>query len=400
MRFYLFISVLIVLVFFGCKTKNNNINNLSFDLQTMQATKYQIAAKEESALEDFNQLVERADKALLSGLFSVMDKKGIPDSGDKHDYLSVAPYWWPNPETSDGLPWIRKDGEVNPATRSDYSDFRRMRECFGAINVLSRAFFYSENEKYAEKAVQLIDTWFINPDTRMNPNHNHAQAVPGSSSGRPAGTVEMGGISGVITSVELLKNGNALPTDLEEGFKSWLSDYLLWYENSDIGYRSINDLHNNIGSMCDVQRIRYLVYLDRITEVKEILIDARQKRIIKQIEPDGRMPAELQRTKAWTYSAKNLRHLTSLASFGKKYGVDLWNFESQDGRSIKKAYEFLASYLVEDKTWEYQQLRGVERYKNNFANQLLNAGIEFNENSFISTATKFLESTDNSNDGS
>ncbi len=55
-----------------------------------------------------------ADKAMSEGPFSVMDKKDTPPSGDKHDYMSLAPYWWPNPATKDGLPYIRHDGETNP----------------------------------------------------------------------------------------------------------------------------------------------------------------------------------------------------------------------------------------------------------------------------------------------
>src|SRR5260370_7410555 len=48
---------------------------------------------------------------------TVVRKHTLPPSGDIHDYLSIAPYWWPNPDTADGLPWVQHDGHTNPRSR-------------------------------------------------------------------------------------------------------------------------------------------------------------------------------------------------------------------------------------------------------------------------------------------
>src|SRR5260370_7836542 len=48
---------------------------------------------------------------------TVVRKHTLPPSGDIHDYLSIAPYWWPNPDTADGLPWVQRDGHTNPRSR-------------------------------------------------------------------------------------------------------------------------------------------------------------------------------------------------------------------------------------------------------------------------------------------
>ena len=42
-------------------------------------------------------LEEDAKTALALKPMSVMDKAITPPSGDKHDYMSQAPYWWPDP---------------------------------------------------------------------------------------------------------------------------------------------------------------------------------------------------------------------------------------------------------------------------------------------------------------
>jgi hypothetical protein len=51
-------------------------------------------------------LITNANRALEKGTYSVMYKTGITPSGNKHDYWSVAPYWWPDPSKTDGLPCI------------------------------------------------------------------------------------------------------------------------------------------------------------------------------------------------------------------------------------------------------------------------------------------------------
>jgi hypothetical protein len=67
-------------------------------------------------------LIKQADQALRTPASSVMDKEATPPSGDKHDYMSVGPYWWPDPSNPDGLLYIRKDGETNPSRVDDRTD--------------------------------------------------------------------------------------------------------------------------------------------------------------------------------------------------------------------------------------------------------------------------------------
>jgi hypothetical protein len=55
-----------------------------------------------------------ANQALDVKPMSVMDKPVTPPSGDKHDYMSQAPYWWPDPSKPRGFPYILKDGQRNP----------------------------------------------------------------------------------------------------------------------------------------------------------------------------------------------------------------------------------------------------------------------------------------------
>jgi hypothetical protein len=63
----------------------------------LKQAKARIANKNAAVMAALARLRGEADKATLEGPFAVTAKKRVPPSGDKHDYLTLAPYWWPDP---------------------------------------------------------------------------------------------------------------------------------------------------------------------------------------------------------------------------------------------------------------------------------------------------------------
>ncbi len=126
--------------------------------------------------------IEKADNILTLSPLSVMDKSALPPSGDPHDYMSQARYFWPNPSKPDGLPYINRDGVTNPEIYK--LDRNRLGETADRITTLAVAYYLTGNEKYAEKAVELIKVWFLDKNTRMNPNLEYAQMIPGHNGGK------------------------------------------------------------------------------------------------------------------------------------------------------------------------------------------------------------------------
>jgi len=66
---------------------------------------------------------------------------------------------------------------------------------------------------------------------------------------------------------------------------------------------------------------------------------------------------ELVRTKAWGYSNGNLDGLMLLARLAENVDVDLWNYQTRDGRSIRRALEYLYPFAIGDQKWAYQPAR-------------------------------------------
>jgi len=326
------------------------------DAQQLQRSRRAVREGDGRVSAAWTKLKSDAQKTLGAGPFTVLAKGTAPPSGDKHDYLSQAPYFWPDPGKPNGLPYIRRDGERNPEINK-ITDHKTIDDLENAVETLALAYYLSGDEAYATKAVQLLRTFFLAPATRMNPNLEYAQFIPGVNTGRGIGLIETRGFTRIVDAVGLLAGSKALTRDDERGLKDWFGKFLQWMLDSKNG-REESAAKNNHGTYYDVQVASYALFVGRNDLARQTLEQAKQKRIAAQIEPDGRQPLELARTKAWSYSNGNLDGLMQLATLGQRVGIDLWNFQTRDGRSIRKALDFLTPVAVGKQKWAYQEIEG------------------------------------------
>ncbi|HKC66070.1 MAG TPA: alginate lyase family protein [Pyrinomonadaceae bacterium] len=324
------------------------------DAQRLSETRRSILSGNKSFDAALQKLEADARKALKAGTFSVVNKEATPPSGDKHDYMSQAPYFWPDPKSPNGLPYIRRDGERNPEIKK-FPDHQSMDEMVNAVSTLALAYYFKGDEAYAAKAAALLRAWFLDERTRMNPNLQYAQAIPGVNTGRGIGLIETRGLTRVVDAIGLLAGSKSWTASDQRGLEDWFSKFLQWMMESKNG-RDESNSQNNHGTYYDVQTTSFALFLGKKDLAVKILQTARQKRIARQIEPDGKEPLELVRTRAWSYSVGNLDGLITLAELGERAGVDLWNYQTTDGRSIRRALEYLYPFAVGEQKWPYKQL--------------------------------------------
>ena len=317
---------------------------------------------------DIRKIDNDAKKALVERVDPITSKQAAPPSKDKHDYMSQAPYFWRNPDTPTGFPYIRRDGERNPEIKQ-FPDHDLLDKMVSAVERLSLGYFATGNEEYAVRAGQILRMWFIDPATRMNPNLEFAQAIPGLNTGRGIGLIETRGLTRVVDSVGLLAGSRSWTKTDQSAVEAWFSKFLSWMLESKNG-RDESTSKNNHGTFYDVQIASYALFVGKRDLAKSTLEAAKQKRIAFQVEKDGRQPLELERTKSWDYSVMNLEGLVSLAQLGEHVGVDLWNFHSPDGRGIRKAIEFLAPFSRDTKSWPTKQIEPIRVDKFNAIVQL------------------------------
>ena len=315
------------------------------------------ATTDEAAGKALKKLIADADKALAVTPPSVMQKTKVPPSGDKHDYMSIAPYYWPNPATPDGLPYVRKDGKVNPESRAEAAnDTLRARLVGTTVETLALGYFFTGDEKYAEHAAKVLRTWFLDSATKMTPHFRFAQAIPGVNDGRGTGLIEARGLADAADAAILLVGSKHWSAADQQALQAWGEVYFEWLLGSKNG-QDERAAKNNHGTWYDVQAVKWALVLGRKDKGKEMCAEAATRRIELQIAPDGKQPLELVRTASFSYSCFNLLALSTLAGLSEHAGVDLWHYKTTDGRSIRAAVDFLVPYLGKNpKPWTMQQI--------------------------------------------
>lgn len=328
--------------------------------ENLQQTRQRVQAGENRLQPALAALCEEADATLALTPPAVTDKQRIPPSGDKHDYLSLAPYWWPDPQAPDGLPYIRRDGEVNPESLHD-SDRHPMEAMMHAVETLALAAYFTDSRPYADQAAALLHHWFLAPQTCMHPHLQFGQAIPGVTEGRDIGIIDTRNLSTLVDAITLLLHAtSALPTEDYHGLLTWMRTYLDWLLTSDHGKGEASQ-HNNHGTWYDVQVAALALFVGDTEVARQVLAASAPARITAHIAADGSQPHELARTLSWDYSVMNLEGLSRLAELGRHVGLDLWHYTAPAGGSLHAAIDFLAPYADPARNWPYPQLKTVNR---------------------------------------
>jgi hypothetical protein len=354
------------------------------DGEHLQSVKARLDSGDKSLAAALDKLRGEADALLDMRAPSVVDNADVPPSGDKRDYMSYGTYWWPNPDTPDGLPFIRRDGQGNKAQikKADRPALGRMA---GSVETLSLAYYCTDDEAYAKKATQLLRTWFLDEKTRMNPHMQYAQAIPGRNTGRDIGIIDGAALCGAFDAVGLLAESKAWKADDQQGMLAWADKMLDWLLTSENG-RGEAGQKNNHGTFYDVQTATYALFLGKNDVAVDILEKVGPRRIAKQIEPDGRQPLELARTRAWSYSCANLRGMMALARLGECVNVDLWRYQTDEGAGIEAATRYLVPFGLKQEKWPYEQITSFD--VDVFARQLRRAARKYPDADFATAAAQ------------
>ena len=295
----------------------------------------------------YRELIREAEKLLSERETSVMDKpdEKVAKTGDKHDFISVGKYCWPNPNTPDGLPWIQRDGYIN-VENFKKDDAVRLDKMVDRVKKLCIAYFFSGDARFADKASALVRVWFIDPATRMNPNFTYAQVIPGNDNdmGHFPGIIFGRALINVLSGLTLIQQSPAYTQKIDTGIKDWFAAYATWLTTSEFGIKE-GKAKNNHGIAYDEQLLAIALFSGDTATQHKLISAFHPERIFKQVEPDGKMPRELLRTRALGYSAYNLIHMLEICEMAKADNPSLYDIKSPDGRCIGIAIDYIAQYL-------------------------------------------------------
>lgn len=325
----------------------------TYDPAALALAKQKIADKDGLYTPSYDALIKQADAALTHKRYSVMDKTLAPASGDKHDFFSFGPYWWPDPKTKDGLPYIRKDGLHNPASSTEGTDAVRLGKFSHDMTVLGLAWYFTGDRKYADKSAELARAWFLTPQTRMNPNLDYGQAIPGRVNGRGIGIITSRALVNVMDTLALIQPTDALTEAENQAIHGWYRDYLNWLLTSANGFEESN-AHNNHGTFYSAQVVAYALYTKQPEIAKRELKVTMIRRIAGQFDKEGKLIAELERTRPSGYMNFALEAFGYLGRYGELAGEPVWT-TGADAHSIRQGYHFAARY-VHGEPWPYTEI--------------------------------------------
>jgi hypothetical protein len=322
--------------------------------QWLRAAKANLA--DPSLAPAYKALIARADKALAGPYYAVTEKTRTPPSGDKHDYISMGPYWWPDAGKPNGEPYIRKDGEVNPERNTEAFDAVRMDNMSSAVEALALAYYFTGETKYATKASELLYVWFLDPDTRMRPHMTYAQGVPGRTLGRAEGVLDTFRLLRVVESIGLLAPSGTIKPAEQKALEHWFEVYTMWMQTAATG-KEERAAKNNHGIWYDYQLATFALFARKPDLAKSVLASVGKGRIDPQIDAEGKLPEELARTRGLHYSYFALEPLVGMAELGPCVGVDLWGYKGPKGQGIRAAYDYLAQFVGNEKAFPYKEFK-------------------------------------------
>lgn len=335
---------------------------------------------EQVAQIDHTRILQAADAALKMEPVTITRFRAKLSEGGLNDFYSNGDYWWPDPAKTNGLPYIQRDGQTNP----DNFIFHRqlVRQLSDAVAALGAAYKITGNDRYVKKAAGLLRVFFLDPATRMNPNLQYAQAVPGVSPGRGTGIIDTLHIIEIPRAIEAMESSPAFPPEVLSGMKKWFADYVAWMTTSKNGHDEASSANNHAVAFW----LQVAVFAQFTGDGKNITECRRRFEEVfvpRQMTNDGSFPRELARTKPYGYSIFQLDNMVTLCQVLSTTNNDLWNFTLPDGRNIHKAVEFIYPHLADKSTWPYKP--DVMAWDGWPARQpgLLFAGLAFNEQKYL-----------------
>jgi hypothetical protein len=329
---------------------------------------------------DRERILAAAAVALKRQPITITSFRAELSEGGVNDFYSNGDYWWPDPDKPDGLPYIRRDGESNP---DNFSHHRMaIRDLRDSVAALGAAYKLTGEDRYAAKAAELLDIFFLDPMTRMNPHLQYAQAIPGRTPGRGIGIIDALHLIEIPPATKAMQSSPDFPPAVLAGLKEWFSEFARWMVTSENGQQEASTKNNHAVAYY----LQLAVFADFIGD-KATLAECRRqyKEVLvpNQMASDGSFPLELARTKPYGYSIFQLDNMATLCQVLSIPGDNLWEFELPDGRGIRQAMAWLYPYLADKSTWPLAP--DVQAWEHWPARQpcLLFAGLALSEPSYL-----------------
>ncbi|TFK52748.1 chondroitin AC/alginate lyase [Heliocybe sulcata] len=302
-------------------------------------------------------VIDWANNLNLDGPWSVVNKTATPPSGDKHDYMSWAPYSWPDcssvgnttalsdEEVWTTCPYVTRDGEFNPDVGlvTDSNAFQAMSD---AVLYSALAWVLGNQTAYATTAAMQIRTWFLDTATAMNPNLDYGQMKrgPTGQTGAHTGVLDLKCMTKVANAILILRDSGSTEwtSELDSQMVEWTKKYISWLQTASIAQEE-GSADNNHGTFYYNQLASLQILANDKNGAYQTIKTYFEKQYLSQIDAQGDQPLESARTRPFHYRAYNLAAMITNARLGTYIGFNAWTLPTSAGSTIQTAADHAMS---------------------------------------------------------
>jgi hypothetical protein len=321
----------------------------------MAGVRRKVRAGEEPWQSAYEFLEEQAGKAMTMPPRSVMDMT----SPDYPDHRFVA----------------------DLHDRDDYLGLKQMGD---AVLDLGLMHYLTEEDRYAERAIDLVYHWCLNPETYMAPNGDAMNVGPeirihvqvpklwwGASFLRGHPYWETVSMAPPWEDLPLEKDG-------ESAFRSWSRELMESMPPAGYGMRDNHWMWRMVFYASAAAYLREEEIVSRLFDVWRAETEVPKNHTVLNLdegtefyqdkdrpwddytqarEGAGYMKVELERETAYHYMTFDIEALSLVAEIARIRGVDLYLFNAptdpEDGSTLRKLFNFMAPYAVNPSEWEW-----------------------------------------------
>ncbi len=346
MRFrYAILLLIAILMVTSCSRKPQYKRFTYWDFEQMHEARKSLKRSLYLFNTPYNALIDSADQAMGEGPFSVTNRSVLSEGANAHDYLSFGAHWWPDPSTSNGLPYVRHEPEVNPDAGINTRSLQQMSQ---HVQELSMAWFFSREKQYVDKAGEIVRSWFLDSLTRMNPNLDHAGSIPGRTPGRGSAVTEGIALVTMLDGIVVAETSGGLRGSEERHIREWYQSMFQWLLDSPMAVEAgtLTGRHA-LGRELQLLAIAHLVKDDEF--VQQRFPSVTLPLIRKMVGEEGRISADLRGNGSFAERVECLEYLFKIGEIGRRTETDVDGYMQSDGGLIRRV---LVQMIL-----EYQELQ-------------------------------------------
>jgi hypothetical protein len=231
-----------------------------------------------------------------------------------------------------------------------------------AVRDTALAYWFTDRDVYARRAIDLLAHWCLDPETRMKPDADMANN---------------GTFVELFVTIPKLWYGAALvrdhpywtersDRDLEAAFRAWVRQFV--DSTPDPGYYQYNNhwawriatLAGAASYLDDDERLDRAFCMWR-GECETRAYGKDKPRPWNQYRRDGDgtgyLQRELARNDGFSYHVYGVKALTTTAEVARHRGVDLYGYNAptdpEEGSTLRKLFDFMKPYLESPSTWQW-----------------------------------------------